>query len=498
MKPQNPRRRPAAGRGPKPGTGELVKPPPASPKRPLGAADARTLAVILLTELAKGRQTLDALLEERDGAEPIRLQQDRDLFNALVFGVLRWRGRLDHILSRFSKTPLPKVDPAVLNILRVGLFQMTHLDRIPASAAVNTAVNITKTLETPWVAPFVNAVLRKAAVGHAAVEFPPPDSAPDRSLATRHSLPQWLASRWLARYGAEAAERLCESINRIPPLTLRANTLRTGREELIRALAAEAQGAVNTDVAPEAVSVAGLRRRLTELTAFREGWFQVQDESAQLVSLMLAPQPGETVLDACAGRGGKTGHLAQLMGAQGCITAVDRSAARLSLLKEEMQRLGVLNVAPRQWDWEEGPDPGGIGRFDRVLIDAPCSGLGTLRRNPDIKWSASEKELGRHGEIQLRLLERAAACLKPGGVLVYAVCSPEPEETDEVVAAFLARSPSFGIDPDPGLLPPAAAAFLDSRGCLQIYPHVSYMDGFFAVRLKRTLNTKIRLTAEGN
>ncbi len=458
--------------------------PPAPPQSHRKGADARTLAVVLLTELAQGRQTLDALLEERDRAEPIRLQKDRDLFNALVFGVLRWRGRLDHILARFSKIPLSKIEPVVLNVLRVGLFQMTHLDRIPASAAVNTAVDITKALGTPWVAPFVNAVLRKAAVAHAAVEFPGPDSAPACALATRHSLPEWLASRWVARYGEEAAESLCESLNRVPPLTLRTNTLKASRAELVRSLVAECKSAVDADIAPDAVVVAGLRRRLTELTAFRDGWFQVQDEAAQLVSLLLDPQPGDTVLDACAGRGGKSGHLAQMMRDQGRVTAVDRSAARLSLLADEMQRLGVSIVTPRLWDWEQSPETGGIGHFDRVLLDAPCSGLGTLRRNPDIKWSAAEKDLGRHGGIQLRLLQHAAACLKPKGVLVYAVCSSEPEETKEVIEAFLERHPSFEIDGSRGHLPGAAAALLDPSGCLQIYPHVGYMDGFFAARLK--------------
>lgn len=438
----------------------------------------------MLTELEQGRRTLDALLEEFDAAARIRTQQDRDLFNALVFGVLRWRGRLDHILVRFSKTPLPRVDPTVRNILRVGLFQLTHLDRIPAAAAVNTAVEATKSLAAPWVAAFVNAVLRKAAAAHASVAFPSPDSDPVGSLAARHALPEWLAARWRERYGAEAAEGLCASVNRIPPLTLRVNTLKADRAGLIGSLAAEAESAAAAETAPEAVVVTGLSRRLTELGAFRDGWFQVQDEAAQLVSLMLAPRPGESVLDACAGRGGKSGHLAQLMGDQGRLTAADRSAARLALLAREMRRLGVESVTPRQWDWEQSPGPNGLGRFDRVLLDAPCSGLGTLRRNPDIKWAATQAGLERHRDIQLRLLESAATCLEPKGVLVYAVCSPEPEETGQVIDAFLARSPAFCIDPDPGLLPPAAAALRDPRGCLQTYPHVSYMDGFYAVRLK--------------
>ena len=304
-------------------------------------SDARRAAVRLLCELDKERRTLDAVIEELESEGGLKDTRERDLMNALVFGVLRWRARLDHIIGRFSKTPLAKIDPPVLNILRTAVFQLAFMDRIPPSAAVNTAVDIAKSLPTPWVAAFVNAVLRKAAAEYRSVPLPDPTRDPARALAVGGSLPGWLATRWVARHGYDTAAALCAEVNTLPPLTLRANTLKANRDDLARALAPDVLTVAPTGFAPDGLAVEGLQTRIGELEAFRNGWFQVQDEAAQLVSLLLAPRPGEAVLDACAGRGGKTGHLAALMKNQGAITALDHNRARLAQLQGEMRRLGV-------------------------------------------------------------------------------------------------------------------------------------------------------------
>jgi 16S rRNA (cytosine967-C5)-methyltransferase len=455
--------------------------------KPLPRHEPRSLAVSVLTELGQGRRTLDAMLDEIGDASGLPDRRDRDLFNALVFGVLRWRGRLDFILSRFSKMPPDRIEPAVMNILRVALFQLVCLTRVPPSAAVNTAVDMAKSRSTPRAAAFVNAVLRKAAAGHAQVGFPDFDQAPVACLAAEHSLPEWLVERWLKRYGPQETRALCASINLIPPLTLRTNTLKAFRPELMQALKGQAETVEAASIAPEAVIVRSLRPKLTELAAFRDGWFQVQDEAAQLVSVLLAPRPGETVLDLCAGRGGKTGHIAQLMGNRGTIVAVDSNAARLAQLREEMRRLGVSIAAAEQWDAAGRPADAFSGRFDRVLLDAPCSGLGTLGRNPDIRWTSTRRELRALTGMQARLLEHAAACVKPGGVIVYSVCSPEPEETEAVVRAFLAKNRGFRTENRTDDLPGSVRPLVDSKGCLQTYPHLRYMDGFFAVRLKHKI-----------
>lgn len=451
---------------------------------PRWSSDARRSAATLLVHLSHGRRTLEALLEEVDGAGSIRDPRDRDLLQALVFGVLRWQGRLDFILSHFSKIPLYKIEPTVLAILRLALFQILFLSRIPPSAAVHSAVEAAKAMVGVRVAPFVNAVLRRAAVEHSHVVFPDCKTLPIPALAAEWSCPEWLVARWIGRYGVDATAGLCAAINRLPPLTLRANTLKAGREELAGALHAFAVETVPAVKAPDAVHVKGLMVPLCDLDAFRQGWFQVQDEAAQLVSIFLDPQPGETVLDACAGRGGKTGHLAQLMQNRGRLVALDHSTARLSQLRDEMRRLGISMVSICEADLLQPDACRPTGPFDRILLDAPCSGLGTLRRNPDIKWSDHKKDLQRHCGIQIRLLQQVSAWLKPGGTMVYAVCSSEPEETVEVVEAFISKNHEFQVDREAGELPEVVRTILDSRGFLQTYPSLSYMDGFFAVRIK--------------
>jgi 16S rRNA (cytosine967-C5)-methyltransferase len=451
-----------------------------------GAGDARMQAVRLLGELERGRKTLDVLLEEMDHSSAHEDSRDRDLFNALVFGVLRWRGRIDYLIAHFSKIPLKKLDPLVLNILRTGLFQLLHLTRIPPSAAVHTAVGMAKTGGSPWTAGFVNAVLRKAAAEHTKVPFPDMDSNPVQALAATRSFPEWLVQKWIQRYGAATTVMLCDAVNTIPSLTLRVNTIKAGRAGLMAALRSATEQVEAAVSAPEGIHVSGLQGRLTDLAEFRQGWFQVQDEAAQLVSLLLDPQPGERVLDACAGRGGKTGHLAQLMQNRGELTAMDKSGGRLAQLQAELRRLGISNATVCERDLEDPAPEDWRESFDRILVDAPCSGLGTLRRNPDIKWATGRRDLRRYRTTQLRLLKQSSDYLKAGGVLVYAVCTPEPEETVEVVQAFLASHPTYHVDRRPQI-PEPIRSLLDPDGFLQTYPHRRYMDGFFAVRLRRAI-----------
>jgi 16S rRNA (cytosine967-C5)-methyltransferase len=341
-----------------------------------------------------------------------------------------------------------------------------------------------KAMSAPWVASFVNAVLRRAAAEHTAVTFPDAGSAPVQALAAECSFPEWLMERWIERYGSKTTAVLCDAINTIPPLTLRVNTLKTSRADLMAALGSAAEHVEAAVLAPEGIRVRGLRSRLTDLTVFQQGWFQVQDEAAQLVSLLLNPRPEEKVLDACAGRGGKTGYLAQLMQNRGELVAMDTSAGRLAQLEAELRRLGISNTSIRKTDREGTTVVDVRERFDRILVDAPCSGLGTLRRNPDIKWTAAKQGLQRHRNTQLRLLEQSSNYLKPRGVLVYAVCTPEPEETVEVVKAFLAAHPAFHVDRELQV-PEPIGPILDPAGFLQTYPHLRYMDGFFAARLRR-------------
>jgi 16S rRNA (cytosine967-C5)-methyltransferase len=422
--------------------------------------------------LALARQRLDA----RDSAFLLEL----------VYGTLRNRALLDWTLNRFSAKPVDTTDARTRNILRLAAYQMLFLDRVPVSAAVNTAVELAKAHGNKH--GYVNGLLRgldrkRSTIGQ-------PDHAdPVMRLAVRYSHPLWLVRRWVARYGAEAAETLLRANNLPAPLTVRANTQRTTREALRAALEAEGATVAETDHAPAGLHILTTPQWLRMLKAYRAGWFVVQDQAAQLISLLLSPQPGETVLDACAAPGGKTTHLAELMQDRGSVVALELDASRIAKIRENSRRLGMTSIATVQGDATTYQE----GSYDRVLIDAPCSGLGVLRRHPDGRWNKTEPTVDEHGSLQRRILQNCSALLKPGGTLVYATCTTEPAENEDVIAWFLAGpGSSFRIDDPRPLLPQAAAALVDSQGYFRTVPSAPVMDGFFGVRLvKKRIADKV-------
>ena len=449
------------------------------------AYDARKTALNVLNKLQRDKKTLDAILSEVPGEEKFGSRRDRALFTAMVYGVLRWRGRLDHIIDFFSNTPIHKIDPAVLNILRLGLFQIMYLDRIPDSAAVNTAVELAKQSANKRAAGFVNALLRKAARHYRKVPFSTFANNPLIYLTHNRSLPDWIAQRWLKRFNPEMITDLCDTINSIPPITIRTNTLKTTREALILSLKDDVECVDKTPFAPEGLNLIRPQQSIPELAGFKKGWFQVQDEAAQLVSLLLNPKPGETVLDACAGLGGKTAHIAQLMQNNGKVAALDKDEQKLQQLGFEMQRLNISIVHARCYDLNSSLDHKQVGLFDRVLLDAPCSGLGVMRRNPDIKWNSVEADLKRHAKTQKRLLASLSKICKPNGILVYSVCSIEPEENEAVIDAFLKNHPEFVIDKSLGSLPESLHSQIEPKTGFKTLPMLDNMDGFFLVRLRK-------------
>lgn len=446
--------------------------------------DARNIALAVLNRLTHDADTLDVIMDDvRDRFEHWD-RREKSFLKALVYGVLRNRGHLDWIINHFSKTKLQKIDPVVLNILRIGLYQIACLDRIPVSAAVNTSVEMTKRLASPWVARFVNAVLRNASRGYDLVPFPDPDKDPVNALAVAASFPDWLVSRWIERFGLSETRAICGFLNTIPPVTVRTNTLKTTRNALLKALSEEVETAQFTPYAPEGIAFTGPKIPIFKMTSFQNGWFQVQDEAAQAVSHLLSPRPGHFIMDACAGLGGKTGHIAQLMKNTGTVTAVDKDEHRLSKLGHEMKRLGISIVTTRLMDLSVKPDKKALPDFDGIFIDAPCSGLGVIRRNPDIKWRMHPEHLPRLSFNQIRLLNNLADRVKPGGVVVYTVCSMEPEETVDVVDTFLKTNPHFTVDTTWDASLSWARGFKTSNGFFRTIPHIHQMDGFFSVRLK--------------
>jgi 16S rRNA (cytosine967-C5)-methyltransferase len=449
--------------------------------------EVRNSALSILNALDKNRfQTLDTVFETALGKKTPFTKRDRAFVQTLVYGVLRWRSRIDWVVAHFSKTRLDKVDPKVLNILRLALFQIIYLSRVPTSAAVNTSVEMTKYYAAPWVAGYVNGLLRNVAKSYQRVPYPDMDKDPVSAIAVKKSFPKWLIKRWLGRFGLNEIVSLCDAINTIPPITVRTNTLKTNRKTLAKLLEAYTEKIEITEYSPDGIRFFSPKVPISEIEAYKHGHFQVQDEASQLVSLFLNPQPGETVLDACAGLGGKTGHMAQLMKKRGTLTALDIDNKKLFRLKTEMHRLGIHIVDTTSHDLSKPLAPEKYNMFDRILLDAPCSGLGVLRRHPDAKWDSSKQNLTYHQKKQSTMLGNLANLVKPSGVLVYSVCSMEPEENEHVIKGFLNKHKEFVIESSTMGLPSKAYQRLTNNGYLKTMPHLHGMDGFFWVCLKRT------------
>lgn len=440
----------------------------------------RALAVHILNrvdvEQAFAEPLLDAVLSAGHPAD----DADRGLLTFLVYGTLRMQGFLDFLIDRFYKGRIDRLETGIRNILRIALFQASFAEKIPVYAAVDEAVNTAKKL-FPGREKLVNAVLRNALRGISDVKVPDLEMDPAGHIAVVHSHPRWLVERWIAQIGIEETLELCRADNAIPPLTLRVNLLKTTREGMMKRLARAGHDVRPTVYSPEGIILAKPPASLREMPEITSGLLYVQDEASQLVSRLLAPERGERVLDLCAGSGGKTTHLITLMENDGNLFAADIRESKLESLTETARKMG-LHVRTAAIDATEAPGEAALGSFDRVLVDAPCSGLGTLRRNPEIRWSLTAQKLSEFPPLQKRILENAAAFVKRGGRLLYSTCSVMPEENDGVVEAFLEGQPDF-TPARPSVDFPADVQ--DPKGFLRTFPHRHGTDGFFGALLIR-------------
>jgi 16S rRNA (cytosine967-C5)-methyltransferase len=405
--------------------------------------------------------------------------RDAALATEIAYGTLRWQRYLDWILTAHTRRRLDALDPRVLVILRMTAYQLVFLERIPAFAAVSDAVSLAGIHAQPGVAGFVNAVLRSFSRRGAREREPAPPADPIEALAIRLSFPTWLATRWVERYGVDEATALMRAMNERPPITVRANTLRLTREALAQRLTTEDGLTVAaTRYAPEGLVVEhGGAPAFWQ--AFADGACAVQDEASMLVTHLLEPSPGETIADACAAPGTKTTHLGQLMENRGRIVAFDPQPARLARVGEAAARLGVGIVETRGGTVEALAGEF-TGACDGVLVDAPCSNLGVLRRNPDVKWRRGADDVASSATQQREILAAAAGMVKPGGRLVYATCSLEPAENEIVAQTFATARADFVVDP-----PSTFPLPLDRDGILRCRPHRHGTDGFTAIRFRR-------------
>jgi 16S rRNA (cytosine967-C5)-methyltransferase len=448
-------------------------------------APARVAAYEILCAVSAGSADLPTAI----ASARANLHDDRDraLAAEIASGVQRWRAALDHVIVAFSKRAMARLDPEIVEILRLSAYQLLHLTRVPASAVVNDAVDLAGRAGKRSASGFVNAILRTVSRRRNALPLPPrPANPTDRDAALEYfsialSHPRWLAARWYDRLGFDAAEAWMQFNNTPGLVTLRANRLRLTAEELAARLATEDVQVHRTRFAPDGLIVdEGYPLRGAGLDA---GWFVVQDEASQLVTLLAGEHPARRVLDTCASPGGKTTAMAAAMAGDGLLVACDIRDRRVELLRKTVAASGAANIRLVQADLLE-PLPF-ASTFECVLVDAPCSGLGTLRRDPDIRWRRHETDLPGLAAAELTMLQHAAAVVAPGGRLIYATCSSEPEENEGIADAFLATTPGFRPLHAAEANARLPETLVDAKGHLRTQPDRHGLEAFFGAVFER-------------
>lgn len=407
---------------------------------------------------------------------------DRRLLTELLYGSIRRQRTLDALIDQFAKKPAQQQPPDLRTLLHLGLYQLRYLDHIPHAAAIFTTVELAKQNQLSGLSGFINGLLRQytrvATNNHDPLALP---SDPIQRLGILYSYPDWIVQVWHDQLGPEETEKLCNYCNQPPHIDLRINSLKTDRESVRSQLTAAGVTTVPLPHLPQALRIEGKSGPIPQLPGFHEGLWTVQEASAQLVGHLLNPQPGAIALDVCAAPGGKTTHMAELMKNQGEIWACDRTPSRLRKLQQNIQRLNIKTV--QIWTGDSRQLPDHIPLADSVLIDAPCSGLGTLHRHADARWRQTPEKVKELSALQLELLQTGAQWVKPGGHLLYSTCTLHPHENENVVRSFLQNTPNWHILPlstdlnHPFLKQPAIG--------IKIWPHIAQMDGFFIANLQR-------------
>ncbi|AFY73497.1 ribosomal RNA small subunit methyltransferase RsmB [Synechococcus sp. PCC 7502] len=438
--------------------------------------NARKLAFDALKSINKQKAFADIALDRLLQSYPDISKSDRSLVTELVYGITRRQRTLDALIAEFTGKPTAKQPPDLRLILHIGIYQIVFLDQIPNSAAVNTTVDLAKSVKLGGLSGLVNAVLRK--ICREQEQHTLFNNIHD--LGTLHSFPDWLIELWIEQFGREETDQLCQWFNQSPHIDLRTNILKITTAELITLFEATEIKVQSLPLIPNALRLNTGSGNIPSLVGFTEGLWTVQDASAQLTGLILDPQPNETIIDACAAPGGKTTHIAELMGNQGLIYACDRTASRLQKLQQNCDRLGLSIVQIRVGDSREFADF--QNQADRVLLDVPCSGLGTLHRHADARWRQNPEESKKLAILQTELLNQAATWVKNGGILVYSTCTIHPDENEAVIKQFLATHPHWKLV-TPNIAPQLQSD--SSHPWLKILPHKSNMDGFFIAKLQK-------------
>lgn len=444
--------------------------------------NAREIALKIIVEINEEGAFANIALDRNLAKYPLKDFRDRALVTDLVYGSIKYRKRLDWILDQFAKPKVCKMAPWIRNILRLGLYQIIFLDKVPISAAINESVKLAKKYGHRGTIKFVNGVLRNINRNLNKIVYPDFKENPVKYLSVYYSFPNWLVEKWVQNFGVENTQKLCEYFNNPSPLWIRTNTLKISRKALKENLLKENIIVRESERTPEGLQLIG-NININNLESFKQGLFIVQDESSILVGHCLKPRSGQTIIDACSAPGGKTTHLAQLMDNEGRIIALDVHEHRLNLIKENSSRLGVDIISTIQGDarklteYLQEPVSG-------VLVDAPCSGLGVLGRRADARWVKTAADIEKLSEIQLEILQEAAKLVKKGGTLVYSTCTITKEENEDVIKEFLKNNPEFYLDKNLSSYLPYENEE-GKEGYIKFLPFIHGIDGFFIARLKR-------------
>lgn len=408
---------------------------------------------------------------------------DRNLVTEIVYGTITWSGYLDFVIRNYLKGSIKKLEKWVQLLLRLSLYQIIFLERVPAYAVVNEAVAIAKKRGHKGISGVVNGILRsylrnpdKAAI--------PDNLAPAEKIAIQHSHPQWLVERWIAAYGIEQTEQICVANNQAVKSTIRVNPLKCSRDQLIKKLEQENILAEPSPVYPFSVQLRS-RGNPVDTQCYKEGLYTIQDESSMLVAHLLDPKPGMNVLDACAAPGGKSTHIAELMNNEGKIMANDLHAHKEKFIRQQAERLGLSIIQTTTGDAAH-IDAMNYGTFDRILLDAPCTGFGVIRKKPDLKWNKQPADIKTITYVQYELLCSLSKLLNPEGTMIYSTCTIELEENQKLIERFLKEHPQFVLDERmvDDLPNDELKSNVEIPGMLQILPHYWGTDGFFIARLK--------------
>ncbi|MCX7879394.1 MAG: 16S rRNA (cytosine(967)-C(5))-methyltransferase RsmB [Ignavibacteria bacterium] len=438
----------------------------------------RETAIQILNRFERSDSYIEKLIDKAIRESNFN-ELDRALLTELVYGVVRWKAKLDYVLVGFYFGDYLKCLNVVKNAMRVALYQIMFLDKIPLYAAVNESVEYVKRIQGEKTAGIVNAVLRNIARNIDNIRYPTREEDLVYHLAVMYSYPRWIVKRWLEYFGEIEAEKMLFASNRRPYLTIRTNTLKTTSEEIVGRLNSLKLHYFVSPYNPDSFVLRNPKFNILKTDLVTDGLVVVQDTSATLAALLASPEPNSLVYDLCAAPGGKSFLLAELMKNTGKVIAMDKYSSKLQMIVEGVKRLGLQNIETRTGDainvkFNE--------LADIVFLDVPCSGLGTIAKNPDIKWKKEREDIYRLAETQKKILANAVNFVKPGGVIIYSTCTTEPEENELNIEWFLSNYPNFELEPAENFLPPAVC----DGGFLRTLPSRHHIDGAFAARLKRT------------